>query len=128
MELSELNQDERIALVGLMSMVVMSDRNASEEEREDVYELAEAFGADGYQKAMDAFEERFQDVKGFQTFLRGIKREDARDLIFATVLDAAEAEGIEGQEAEILDWLAKAWNIEIEVPEGAEGEGEDEDA
>jgi len=127
MELSELNQDERIALAGLMKIVVLSDRSGSDEELDYVHDLSDELGAEGYQKALDAFEKRFADVKTFQTFLRGIKREEARDLIFATVVEAAEAEGIEGQEAQILDWLAKAWDIEIEVPEGA-SEEEDEDA
>jgi len=122
MELSDLNQDERTAVVGLMKLVVMADGNVSEDELEGVETLVDAFGEDDYQKTLDAFEARFGDAKSFQTFLRTIKREDARDLIFATVLEAAETEVIEGEEAELLDWLAKAWNIEIEVPEGEDEE------
>jgi hypothetical protein len=118
MELKDLNQDERTALVGLMKLIVMADGNVSEEELEEVEEIVDAFGEDNYQQTLDAFEKRFQDAKSFQAFLRTIGREEARDLIFATVLESADTEGIEGEEADLLDWLAKAWNIKIEIEEG----------
>jgi DNA-directed RNA polymerase specialized sigma24 family protein len=115
MELSDLNQDERIALVGLMQMVVLSDANVSDEEMESVDELVDAFGEDGYQEALDAFEQRIPNEDAFKTFLRTITRQDARDLIFGTVLEGAGAEAVEDQEAEILDWLAKTWNVTVEI-------------
>jgi hypothetical protein len=117
MELSDLNQDERTALVGLMKLTVMSDGNVSEEELESVEELVDAFGEGGYQSTLDAFEKRFTDVESFKKFLKatGAGREDARELIFGTVLEAAGAEAIEGSEAELLDWLGREWDIKIQI-------------
>jgi hypothetical protein len=117
MELEDLNQDERTALVGLMKLSVMSDGNVSEEELEYVEDLVDAFGEDGYQSTLDAFEKRFTDSDGFKKFLKtiGVGRQDARELIFGTVLEAAGTEAIEGGEAELLDWLAKVWDIKIEI-------------
>jgi hypothetical protein len=117
MELEDLNQDERTALVGLMKLSVMSDGNVSEEELEYVEDLVDAFGEDGYQSTLDAFEKRFSDADGFKKFLKtiGAGRQDARELIFGTVLEAAGTEAIEGGEAELLDWLAKTWDIKIEI-------------
>jgi hypothetical protein len=117
MELGDLNQDERTALVGLMKLTVMSDGNVSEEELESVEELVDAFGEGGYQSTLDAFEKRFTDVDSFKKFLKvtGAGREDARELIFGTVLEAAGAEAIEGSEAELLDWLGREWDIKIEI-------------
>jgi hypothetical protein len=120
MELADLNQDERTALVGLMKQTVMSDGNVSEEELEYVEELVDTFGEDGYQTTLDAFEKRFKDVESFKKFLGGIGRQEARELIFGTVLEAAGAEAIEGAEAELLDWLGKAWDIKIEIDDEAE--------
>src|SRR5215471_8851448 len=102
MELSELNEDERIALVGLVQMVVFSDTNVSEEELSHVEELVDAFGEEGYQSTLDAFETRFSDEDSFRAFLRTIGRKDARDLIFGTVLEAAGAEAVEESDAELL--------------------------
>jgi hypothetical protein len=117
MELEDLNQDERTALVGLMKLSVLSDGNVSEEELESVEDLVDAFGEDSYQSTLDAFEKRFSDGDSFKKFLKtiGVGRQDARELIFGTVLEAAGAEAIEGGEAEILDWLAKTWDIKIEI-------------
>jgi hypothetical protein len=122
MELTDLNQDERTALVGLIKLTVMSDGSVSEEELENVEQLVEAFGEGGYQSTLDAFDKRFKDVESFKLFLKtiGAGREDARELIFGTVLEAAGAEAIEGPEAELLDWLGRAWDIKIQIEDGDE--------
>jgi hypothetical protein len=120
MELGDLNQDERTALVGLMKLVVLSDGNVSEEELEYIEDLVDAFGEDGYQRTLDAFEKRFADSDSFRGFLRTIGRQDARELIFGTVLEAAGAEAVEGGEAELIDWLARTWNVKIEIEDDDE--------
>jgi|SRR5882672_6141090 len=120
MELEDLNQDERTALVGLMKLTVLSDGNVSEEELESIEDLVDAFGEEAYESTLDAFEKRFTDDEAFKTFLVKLGRQDARELIFGTVLEAAGSEAIEGREAELLDWLAKAWNIKIEIEDEPE--------
>jgi hypothetical protein len=129
MELHELNADERTALVGLIKEVVMSDGNVSEDELEEVEDLVDAFGEEGYQQALDAFEARFLDQPSFQRFLRTITRQEARDLIYGSVLQAASADAIEGRESELLVWLADAWNVEVkfEGPPAGSGGPSDED-
>jgi hypothetical protein len=119
MELRDLNQDERTALVGLMKVVVMSDADVSEDEIEHVESLVEAFGEEDYQRTLDTFEKRFPDLESFKAFLRTIGRQDARDLIFSTVLDGAEESGLEDPETEMLDWLSSTWNIKIEIEDEA---------
>jgi hypothetical protein len=100
----------------------MSDGNVSEDELEYVEDLVEAFGEDGYQTTLDAFEKRFSDGDAFKKFLKtvGADRPDARELIFGTVLGAAGVEAIEGDEAELLDWLGKTWDIKIEIEDEEE--------
>ena len=117
MELPDLNQDERTALVGLMKLIVMSDGEVSEDELEDVETLVEAFGDDGYQKTLDTFEKRFQDEESFKKFLKTIGRQDARDLIFGTVLEGAGEGALDNAETGLLDWLAQTWNVKIEIEE-----------
>jgi hypothetical protein len=125
MELPDLNQDERTALVGLMNFIVMSDGEASEDEAEDVETLVEAFGDEGFQRTMDAFEERFQDEESFKTFLKTIGRQEARDLIFGTVLEGAGEGALDSVETGLLDWLAKTWNVKIEIERDPEDSEED---
>jgi hypothetical protein len=115
MELKDLNGDERTALVGLMRDVVMSDANLTEDEIDEVAEIVDAFGEEGYQAALDAFEARFSDEDSFRTFLATIKRQEARELIYGTVLQGAAADAIEGGESELLSWLADTWEIEVQI-------------
>jgi hypothetical protein len=115
MELRDLNAEERIALVGLMKLVVMSDGDVSDDEVEHVEMLVEAFGEKEYQRALDGFEKRFSDEDTFKSFLESLTRQDARELIFATVLESADEGAIEGTETEMLDWLSVTWNVKIEI-------------
>ena len=115
MELGDLNQDERTALVGLMKLIVLSDEEVSEDELEHIEELVSAFGDEGYQRTLDAFEKRFQDEKSFRAFLKGIGRQDARDLIFGTLLESADEGALDRSETDLLDWLSQTWNIKIEI-------------
>jgi hypothetical protein len=117
MELRDLVADERLALVGLMKVVVMADAEVSEDEAGHVQALVDAFGMPEYERLLDAFVKRFPDEASFRTFLGGIKRQDARDLIFATVLGAAEEGAVEGAESDVLDWLVTTWNVKIEIAE-----------
>src|SRR6187551_1797679 len=118
MEIADLNQDERTALVGLIKLVVMSDGNVTEDELEYVESLVDAFGEGEYQRTLDAFEKRFTDEASFREFLGGIGREEAREVIFGTVLESAGEGALDGNEADLLDWLSKAWNIKIEIADG----------
>ncbi|HEX3903946.1 MAG TPA: hypothetical protein VH853_13985, partial [Polyangia bacterium] len=115
MDLPDLNQDERTALVGLMKLIVMSDGEVSEDELEHVEMLVAAFGEEGYQRTLDAFEKRFQDEASFRTFLQGISRQEARDLIFGTVLESAGEGALDHAETSLLDWLVSTWNVKIEI-------------
>jgi hypothetical protein len=116
MEIADLTQDERVALVGLMKLLVMSDGNVSDEELEHVEDMIDVFGDEEYEAVLETFEERFEG-KGdvFRDFLKSVKRQEARELIFGTVLDAAGAEAVEPGEASLLDWLQREWGVKIEI-------------
>jgi len=122
MEIRDLTPDERTALVGLMKVIVMSDGNVSEDELEHVESLVEAFGPDDYQRTLDSVETRFKDDAAFRKFLTGVTRQEARELIFATLLESAGEGALEGNEVEMLDWLSATWNVKIEIEDGAASE------
>lgn len=115
MELEDLNPDERTALVGLMKLVVMSDGDVAEDEIEHIEALVDAFGEESYEATLETFEKRFPDETSFRKFLGTIGRQDARELIFGTVLEGADEGAIDGAEASLLDWLSTLWNVKIEI-------------
>jgi hypothetical protein len=117
MDIEDLNEDERTALVGLLKAVVLADGTISDEEIGEVDQVVEALGEEEYQRHMDRFEETFTDLASFQKFLGTIERQDARELIFGTVLSGAAGDAIEKGESDLLTWLAQAWDIDVTVTE-----------
>lgn len=120
MELEELNDNEVAALVALLRTVVMASGHVSSEEAESLESVIDAVGEDTYGRALPLVEGALADEATLRSFLVDkITRQDARDLIFGTVLEAAMVDTIEAHEAPLMSWLAKAWNIQIQVEEGA---------
>ncbi len=118
MELSDLTQDERVALAALIEAVVESDGTASDDELKALQRVIDGVGEDAYAEATDAADERFQDEAELKAFLPSITRQEARELIYGAVLDAALPEAMGTHESSLLDWLGKAWSISVRI-EGA---------
>ena len=53
MELVDLDAEERVALLALLQRVVAADGRVSDDERDEIAELVEAFGEEGYRQAFD---------------------------------------------------------------------------
>ncbi len=118
MELKELNEDERIALVTLLEMVVASDRDVTFEELSQIKRVIHGLGEDAYRAAVAATDERFPDDDAARAFLPTITRQEARELIYETALEAAMADVVRGRESELLTWLAEQWKLPVRFVRG----------
>jgi uncharacterized tellurite resistance protein B-like protein len=119
-ELSDLNQEERVALLALLQKVVGADGRVSEEEQDEIAELVEAFGEDGYRQAFEDAGRRFGDVETLKSFLRTVGRPEARELIMGMLLEAAIPGAVEGHESELIDWLSDTWGIETKFADDSD--------
>jgi hypothetical protein len=117
MELSELNKNEQIALAGLLEFVVLASGHVTEDEELEIDAIVEALGEDSYRVAVEEVDKRFKDETELRAFLSKIDRQEAREVIYGSVMEAAMTDTVEGRESELLDWLAKEWNIEITYDE-----------
>lgn len=115
LELKDLNADERLALVTLLQLVVEADRYASDPEASKLRGVVAALGKKDYLAAAEQSDGRFEDRAELRRFLQGIERQDARELIYGTVMDLALAEVPVASETEILDWLKRTWHIETRI-------------
>jgi uncharacterized tellurite resistance protein B-like protein len=115
MELHELSADERVALVALLEMVVDSDTALSDGEVDRVDEIIAAVGEERYREAVDAVERRLRDEAALKTFLKTITRQDARECIYGTVLEAALPDSVNNLESAVLDWLAREWGVSVRI-------------
>jgi uncharacterized tellurite resistance protein B-like protein len=119
MNLSELSQDEKLALVALIKATVMADGQVSLEEVVELQSVVDDLGEETYHKLLDEVEKRFESEDALRKFLKTIKRQDAQELIYGTVMEIALTDSLQGEETDVLEWLAEAWNLEVDF--GAEG-------
>ncbi len=117
MELADLNQNEQIALAGLLEFVVLASGHVTEDEQNEIDTIVEALGEEKYRKAVEEVDKRFPDEQSLRKFLSTIERQDARELIYGVVIEAAMTDTVEGRESALLEWLADEWNVEVQYEE-----------
>jgi hypothetical protein len=115
MELSDLNHDEQLALLGLVQFIGESNHEVTEEESDSIDDIVDALGEEQYGKVADEADERFADEDALRAFLAGVGRPEARELIYGAALEVALADTMGQGESELLDWLAETWAIEVSV-------------
>jgi hypothetical protein len=123
MELADLNKDEQIALAGLLEFVVLASGHVTEDEENEIDAIVEAIGEDNYRVAVEQVDKRFADEEALRTFLKTIDRQEAREVIYGTIIEAAMTDTVEGRENALLGWLAETWKVEVtyeELPPGEE--------
>ena len=122
MELSDLTRDERVALAALLELVVQSNATVSDDELEEVKLVVDAVGDVAYAEAADEAAARFRDEGDLKAFLPTITRQEARELIYGAVLEAALPDAMGAHESAILNWLGKEWGIAMRVDDAGSRE------
>jgi uncharacterized tellurite resistance protein B-like protein len=117
MELTDLTHDEQLALVAVIELVVAADRTVSDDEQAAMARVAAVIGDENYRALAATSDERFADDASLRAFLTGLQRQEARELIYGTVLEVALPDTVDTQESSFLEWLAKAWSITVRIVE-----------
>jgi hypothetical protein len=115
MELRDLNHDQRLGLVALIEATVQADRRASEEEGDMLAEVIEELGDDAYRSIADEVDRRFGSETALKGFLEKLDGEEARELIYGTVLEMAMSDVVSGHESPLLGWLATTWQLDTSL-------------
>ena len=128
MELSELNHDERLALVVLLEMLIAADGEVSRQELKEIKHATHALGEDAYRAAVAEADERFKTDDDARAFLLTIYSPEARELLSECALEAAMSQAITTRESQLLTWLADKWNVPVRFvgPETSRDAGGDE--
>ncbi|MEI6564307.1 MAG: hypothetical protein WCO42_08410 [bacterium] len=115
MTVNELSRDEKLALVALTEVAVISDRTITDNEVSQVEDIVDNLGEDLFHELAEEAESRFAERSALKTFLATITNPDSRDLIYGTVLNETLADTIPHEQAEFMDWLAGAWNLRVDI-------------
>ncbi len=120
MELSDLSQDERVALVALIELVTEAVPEVTREQERTIDRVVRSVGRREYDAAVAQADARFEGGEQLREFLGTIERREAQNLIYATVLEEAITNSVDPREGELLEWLADLWKIDVQVKdEGA---------
>jgi hypothetical protein len=120
--LSTLNGDERLALVLLLELVYPRD-SVDDSAEEVLHEVAaELDGEHTYHVLAEEVDRRFEtdeDGDAKRSFLAKVGSPEAREKIYAAVLDVADAAGVTPAESTVLEWLEKTWSIQVRFEDAA---------
>ena len=111
MKLSDLDQDERLALVGLIKGLLLADLNVTDDEAKLLPVLADEMGQAAFHEAFVQVPQRFADEDTFKKFLQATGRPEARALIYETLSKLAAVDGVSPGEGSQLKWLEAAWAL-----------------
>jgi len=111
MQLTDLEPDERLALVSLSRVVAHADGAVSPTEGRAIKRVAGALGEATFRELFSQAVEYFPDEAALRPFLATIERQEARALIFQTILELAAADEISDEEAPLVAWLEETWKI-----------------
>ena len=115
MTITELDEQERLALLGVLKLIVRADKKLSGDEVVTLKELAETMGQAEFRTAVEGARQRFKSASDAKAFAESVvQRPEARRLIYETALKAGVQGGLVEQEAAELRWLAQAWSIAVD--------------
>ncbi len=114
MELRDLTASERVTLIALAHFCVLADESLSVGEEGVLGDLVERLGTEQYQAAASVARARIRDFAALRAAVVGVTERPARELIYGTLLELAIPDGINNNEAQLLELLEKEWGITAE--------------
>jgi len=117
MNLTDLNADERLALIGLVAQMVSADGEMSEEEMAELGHLGAEMGQAQFSAAFEAQKTRFSSLDEAVEFAATIENPQAREMIHTCLVDMAQSDGLVESEASLIRRVAMMWGIQSRATE-----------
>lgn len=112
MNLVDLDDTERLALVALVQAMVDADGEQSEEEMSEFREIAHEIGRAAFDEAFSTARARFPNREDAISFAEGaVSRLGAREIIHTVLVDLAGADGISAAEQALIDRVRAMWAL-----------------
>ena len=116
--LAHLDQSERRIFAELVRLLVRSDGELSDSERDHINRLAGEAGREEFWKFMDEAANSEKTADDILAGAEGVGEEDAHELIYGALYELSISDGIDAGENDILERLAATWKLNIhDVPE-----------
>jgi len=109
-KLDDLEDHERLALGGLIRILIRLDGSFSEEEEAHLDEVAGSIGTpEALWRVISRSAQEHANDDAIRAAATSVERVGARQLIRGALESIARAETIEPAEQELLDWLDETW-------------------
>ncbi|HEY6077921.1 MAG TPA: TerB family tellurite resistance protein [Polyangiaceae bacterium] len=116
MTLDDLSQPEQVVLLALVGLMARMDGSVSQEELELLEQIADEIGPERFDAARDAAA-GLADGRSILTAAAQVQRPEAREVVFELVYGIAITGTIAASEEELLNELAKLWELPQRVGE-----------
>lgn len=115
MRLNELEMHERTVLVAALRLAVLADHRATEREAMVIDRVARELGASEYEAALERADHDAPDGAALEALAATVTRPEAREVIYATVMEVALADSVTPGDAPLLDGLAALWGLSVKI-------------
>lgn len=112
MNIDQLSESERMALGGLIRLMVRSDGDFSEEEEARIDAIGElrAGGRAAMWKLISDSAQALPSEDAIREAAVAVVRDDARTALLVILTSIAEEGGITDSERALIDWLRQSWS------------------
>ena len=111
MDITELTEDETLAMIALLREVVKADGDYSMEEQAAVREIRQTLGAERFDATIERVKNELPDRAAVKAHAKTVSRQAARWAIWELLVDVARADEITEEEEKPLVWLASWWKL-----------------
>lgn len=115
MNLQDLTEDERVALVALVVLLIDADNARSSAEMQEFSEIAAEMGRAAFEAALGEVTRRGLDRDGVLDLARGVTRRDAQEIAHTILVDMAATDFVSDDERELIHEVAAIWGIQTRV-------------
>lgn len=104
----ELEDHERLALGGIIRLIIRSDGDFTEQEEETVDAIGERHfgGAGEIWRLISASAQASQDDDAIKAAIRAVVRPEAREFVLAVAREVASGDELTEDEQHLLDWVS----------------------
>ena len=115
MELADLSVEGRVALAGLVRLMVSADHSRSDAEMAEFRAIAEEMGKSAFDGAFQEALTVCATEEATLEFAKRVPDADSRQLILTVLVDLAAADGITNEERELVRAVAAGWDLPVRV-------------
>ncbi|MEO0325708.1 MAG: hypothetical protein AAF447_22315 [Myxococcota bacterium] len=108
---AELEEHERLALAGLVRLMVRMDGEFTPAEVGAVAQIARDLGSSDFWTMMN--EAQLLEMEELAARVERVTRKPIRAWMYGLLVDLAGVDGVDPAEGELLKWLTETWELDL---------------